>query len=167
MSTPIALDDCCDTFGEFIAFSGITVVYPSWWYEGGWKIVGADKEFKPCDAFYIYMASADTAPIIPSSKTTVSSKELLADWNLISLAALEQLGMGQNQMYVDEALTSIYLVTGDKTGYAQVVSPPADQPSWYYVRDVYPCTVKMQIGKGCWVFMRNAGTFGGFTSTPW
>jgi hypothetical protein len=72
-------------------------------------------------------------------------------------------------MEVNRALTSIYLVLGNRTGYSQVVSPPLHQLGWIYVRDDdkrdWPIPL-MQVGKGYWVFMINPGTLAGFTFTP-
>jgi hypothetical protein len=171
MSTPVELDECCNTLGEFVAFGDIDIdpgscAYYFRCYDQRWIQALSSYVLHPCDAVYIKMAHADTAPIIPTAGNSAAAKELCADWNLVSLAALEQLGMGLSSMYVDDALTSIYLVTGDKTGYAQVVSPPADQESWYYIRDDGP-PPEMVVGKGYWVFMINEGTLGGFTFTPW
>ena len=173
LSTPIALDPCCNQWSEFVALDDGLNIDPgaiSYYFNGAsklWEQVLAGYALYPCDAIYVKMANADTVKIIPSSRPSVASKKLYPGWNLISLAALEQMGMGENQMPVDLALTSIYLVKGDNVGYTEVVSPPAGQDSWYYFRDAKPCDVFMGIGKGCWVYMMHGGTLGGFTCTPW
>lgn len=173
LSTPINLDLCCNQWGEFVALGDGLDLAPgaiSYYFNGAnqlWAQVFAGYVLYPCDAIYVKMAKADTAQIIPSSRPSVASKKLHPGWNLISLASLEQLGVGENQMQVDLALASIYLVTGDKIGYTEVVSPSTGQNNWYYFRDIQPCDVSMEIGKGYWVYMMNGGTLGGFTSTPW
>jgi hypothetical protein len=169
VSTPVALAGCCETWGRFTDFGAVEqgIAYS---FDGAsqlWKQVLPEYRFRPCDAIYVKMANADAAQIVPSSGFSVASKKLYPGWNLISLAALEPMGMGKNEMQVDLALTSIYLVRGNKVGYTEVVSPLAGQDSWYYLRDIQPCDVFMEIGKGCWVYMINGGTLGGFTCTPW
>jgi hypothetical protein len=165
LSTPIALDSCCDTWGEFITLDGGLNIDPesvTYYFDGSaqlWGQVLAGYQLKPCDAIYIKMASADTVTVIPSSLPSVPSKELYPDWNIMSLAALESMG-------VVEALTSIYTVTGDLPGYSQVVSPPLGQPGWSHVRNGVDNPLMIP-GKGYWVFMTNGGTLAGFTFTPW
>jgi uncharacterized repeat protein (TIGR02543 family) len=164
LSTPIALDSCCDTWGEFVALGDGLDVDPeaiTYYYDGStqlWGQVLAGYQLKPCDAIYVKMASADTAPIIPSSLPSGSSKPVYPGWNLVSLAALETMG-------VIEGMSSIYVVTGDLTGYSQVVSPPVDQPAWIYIRGGVDNPLMIP-GKGYWVFMINGGTLAGFTFTP-
>jgi hypothetical protein len=173
LSTPVALDQCCNQWGKFVALGDGLDTDPdaiSYYFNGAsqlWVQVLAGYALYPCDAIYVRMANADTVQIIPSSRFSIASKKLYPGWNLISLAALEQLGMGKNKMKVDLALTSIYLVEGDKSGYAEVVNPPAGYDSWYYLRDTKPCDVSLRIGEGYWVYMINGGTLGGFTLTPW
>ena len=164
LSTPIYLDESCDTWGEVRAFGDgldIDTQAATYYFDGSiqmWGLVLDDYGLKPCDAIYVKMASADTVQVIPSSMPSMSSKELYAGWNLVSLASLESMG-------VIEALTSIYIVTPDLIGYSQVTSPPHCQPGWYYVRDGGDNPILL-VGKGYWVFMINGGTLAGFTFTP-
>jgi hypothetical protein len=168
VSTPIALHPDYDTWGEFIALGdGLAVdeTTPAYYFDSlnqVWHVVLADYRLKSVDAIYVKMAEADKAPIVPSPYPSVPAKRLYPGWNLVGLAALED-------MQVNRALTSIYLVLGDRTGYSQVVSPPLHQLGWIYVRDDdnrgLPIPL-MQVGKGYWVFMINPGTLAGFIFTP-
>jgi len=160
-STPIALAPDFNTWGELVALGGLEVEI-AYYFDGSsqnWGLVLGDYPVVPCDAIYVKMALAGTVPIVPNPDYTgPPTKELYPDWNLVGLAAL-------NDMVVVEALASVYLVTGDLTGYAQVVSPTINAPDdWVYTRDGgSPLVV---IGRGIWVFMINGGTLGGFSSTP-
>jgi hypothetical protein len=165
LSTPIALDQSCDTWGEFVAMGDGLDIDPesiSYYFDSSaqiWGQVLADYPLKPCDAIYVKMASADTATIVPSSLPSIPSKGLYLGWNLVSLAALEDMG-------VIQAMASIYLVTGDLTGYSHVVSPATGQPGWVHDRDGVDNPLMLP-AKGYWVFMVNEGTLAGFTFTPW
>ncbi|MFC1969514.1 hypothetical protein ACFLVF_03405 [Chloroflexota bacterium] len=163
-STPISLDSSCNTWGGFVALGdGLDIDHEAltYYFDGAsqlWGQVLADYELRPCDAIYVKMASSDTTPIISSSKPSVAYKKLYPGWNLISLASLDN-------MFAPDALVSIYMVTGDLTGYSQVVSPNVCQPSWFCIRDGLN-NPAMLVGKGYWGFMINEGTLTGFTFTP-
>jgi hypothetical protein len=162
LSTPVALDSCCDTWGEFIALGdGLDVDPESSAYSFDsstqqWLPVLAEYRLTPCDAIYVKMAKDDIAPIVASSLSSVPVKGLYPGWNLVSLAAPKDMGVG-------EALTSVYNVTNDLRGYNQVISPTVGQPAWIYIRDGEDNPI-MLVGKGYWVFMINSGTMAGFTS---
>ncbi|MFC1969331.1 hypothetical protein ACFLVF_02445, partial [Chloroflexota bacterium] len=164
LSTPITLDLSCDTWGEFVALGDGLDLDPeafTFYFDGAsqlWGQVLTGYQIRPCDAIYVKMASPDTSPIIPSSEPSVATKQLYPGWNLMSLASLDN-------MFVTEALVSIYMVTGDLTGYSQVVSPNLCQPDWFYIKDGMGNPV-MLVGKGYWAFMINGGTMAGFTFTP-
>jgi len=81
-----------------------------------------------CDAIYIKMAESSTAEIIASAQPSVSSKYLYPGWNLVGLASYVD-------MNVADALVSIYTVTGEKTGYSQVISLLLCQEDWVHIRD--------------------------------
>jgi len=161
-SVPIALHPDFDTWGELVAQAGLDVEI-AYYFDGlsqTWGLVQASYPVLPCDAIYVKMASAGTVPIVPNPEQTApATKELYPDWNLVGLANLEDMG-------VVDALASVYLVTGDLTGYIQVLSPAINAPNdWVYVRDGEGNPL-MVVGKGYWVFMINGGTLAGFTSTP-
>ena len=161
-STPIALASGFNTWGDLVALGELEVEV-AYYFDGSsqnWGLVLADYPVVPCDAIYVLMLSPGTVPIVPNPDYTApATKELYPDWNLVGLAALDDMG-------VIEALISVYIVTGDLTGYAQVLSPAINAPNdWVYVRDT-PYLHLMVVGKGFWVFMINGGTLAGFTSTP-
>jgi hypothetical protein len=169
ISTPVALDSCADTLGEFVAMGDpdlhLHETSPIYRYDtqtGTFAIVTDSYPLSPLDAIYVRMAEADIAPIIYSPDTSVPVKEIYPGWNLIGLANL-------NDMPVDDALSSIYKVAGDLTGYTQVVSPLiGNQEAWIYVRDAVS-PPDMLATRGYWIFMLNAPDstdIAGFVFTP-
>ena len=181
-STPFALDPGCDTWEEYVALGdGFTIdtEATAYYFDGENQVYGqvtGSYQLKPCDAIYIKMAEPDTAAILLSPNVSVSSKELYAGWNLVSLAYLpfEDVPV----LPVNEALATVYTVTGDLTGYSLVVNPPVNwwfleqiggsspPELWsYFWRDGADPPV-LYITQGYWVFMINDGTLAGFSSTP-
>jgi len=166
MSTPIALDPATDTWGEFVSLGSpdldIHDTSPAYAFDAGTGAFVAltdSYELNPCDALYVRMAGADIAPIIFSPDVSVPSRSMYAGWNLIGLADLEDKG-------AEETLNSVYIVTGDLTGYIQVVSPPVGgQEAWVQLRDDDTDNL-MEAAKGYWVFMINPGTLAGYAFTP-
>ena len=161
--TPMALADFCDTWGEFIVYNGLPVNPDtmSFYFDASaqiWKIATADYQLNPCESLYVNLLEPATVIIMPSANPSISATAMYPGWNLISLASF-------TDMAAKDALTSIYNVTGDLTGYVQVISPPLCQESWLYIRDG-EISPMMEIGKGYWVFMINGGTLAGFTFTP-
>jgi hypothetical protein len=176
ISTPIALDPACDTWGEYVALGdglALHATSPAYYFNSqtqAWVALTSSYVLKPCDAIYVRMASADTAPILYSPNLSVPSKQLYSGWNLVGLAYLgDILGMKAN-----EALVSVEEVSGGLTGYKLVVSPPVSQSSWIYTGGAIadwngegrPPAGWMLSTEGYWVFMLNNGTLAGFTFTP-
>ncbi|MBA7470173.1 hypothetical protein ES707_05451 [subsurface metagenome] len=133
-------------------------------YDGGWvQIIDANDELVPCDAFYVKMNIPATIDLVPSEeRSDPTTKALSQYWNLVSLANL-------SDMAAEDALASAYLVSGDLSGYAQVVSPSVNGMTWSAVRGPAINTAlgyDMWPGEGYWVFMTNAGTLAGFSFTP-
>jgi uncharacterized repeat protein (TIGR02543 family) len=170
-STPIALDPCCDTWGELAALSGIgddiEIIY--YYYNDGisqnWGNVmtGFHDEVTPLEGFYVKMKSGGTILIVPNPGfTPPPAKELAAGLNLFGLASL----VDRN---VESALVDVYEVTGGLTGYSKVLDPPVNVGSDFvggvFVRDdvVVPT---MRVSKSYWVIMINPGMVYGETSTP-
>ena len=156
LSTPIALDSASDELAEL----GLDMAQ-AYAYSGGiWVLVTtANDNLEACGAFYVNMNSPAIIDFVPSAEITdPTTRTLPAGWSLVSMANL-------GSMTASEAMQTAFLVTGDLTGYAQVVSPAVNQPSWAFLRggssppDMVPC-------KGYWLFMNNAGKLAGFTSTP-
>ena len=178
MSTPVALDPACDTWGEYVDLGdGLDVhaTSPAYRFNSqtqAWVALTSDDTLDPCDAIYVRMASDDVAAIVYSPNVSVPSKELYSGWNLVSLARLEEDGMPAN-----EALVTVEEVAGGLTGYKLVVSPSVNaEPPWIYIAgdSIEPWTDPelpqpdgwMWITSGYWVFMLNDGTLAGFTFTP-
>jgi len=175
ISTPIALDPGADTWGEYAALGdGLDVhaTSPAYYFDSqtqAWVALTSDYALKPCDAIYVRMASADTAPILYSPNLSVPSKQLYSGWNLVGLAYIADIGLKAN-----EALVSVEEVSGGLTGYKLVVSPSVNQPSWIYTGGAIadwdgegsPPDGWMLRTYGYWVFMLNDGTLAGFTFTP-
>jgi len=167
-STPVALDSACDEWDEYVALGdGLNIhgTSPAYAYDptvpGGWvPLIGEDDDYrlKPCDAIYVRMAEPDIAAILYSPEPTVPTKDVYQGWNLVGLASLDP-------MFANNALTSLYMVTSDLTGYSVVISPPLAQSPWTLVRGGSPQI--MQPTRGYWVFMENGpDTLAGFTFTP-
>jgi hypothetical protein len=175
ISTPIALDPACDTWGEYAALGdglALHATSPAYYFNSqtqAWVALTSDYALKPCDAIYVRMASADTAPILYSPNLSVPSKWLYSGWNLVGLAYVDDVGLKAS-----EALVSVEEVSGGLTGYKLVVSPPVNQLSWIYTGGAIadwdgegqPPSGWMLRTNGYWVFMLNDGTLAGFTFTP-
>jgi len=175
ISTPIALDPSADTWGEYVALGdGLDVhaTSPAYYFNSqtqAWVALTSSYALNPCDALYIRMASADTAPILYSPNLSVPSRELYAGWNLVGLAYTAGTGLKAN-----ETLVSVAEVTGGLTGYKLVVSPSLNPSSWIYSSGAIadwdgegqaPDGWMLRT-YGYWVFMLNDGTLAGFTFTP-
>ena len=157
LSVPVVLDEEYNTWGEFKDKNGLLLdpEAPGYYYDSSaalWRVVGPDYVLRPLEAIFIRVADSCTALIVPTDSPTASSRQLKHGWNLIGLAAYEN-------MDVKEALDSVYYAEGTQNprGYTHVVSPNLPcQTYWYYIRDseVDPVPV-MEIGKGYWVWMVN------------
>ena len=175
ISTPVALDPACDTWGEYVALGdGLDVhdVNPAYSFNGqtqAWVALTSGYNLKSCDAVYVRMSSADTAPVLYSPSVSVASKQLYSGWNLVGLAYLDGAGLK-----ADEALVSVSEVSGGLTGYKLAISPSVNQSAWIYTGgaiDDWDGEGQAPDGwmlrtYGYWVFMLNDGTLGGFTFTP-
>jgi hypothetical protein len=176
-STPIALDEQCNTWGEYKAL-GVDLALASgssaYYFDGvTWQNVLPSYELTPCDAIYINMASAQTSPILFSPGTSAPSKALVAGWNLVSASYINSMDSPtiSTGVAVQTALASIYYVTGtNNIGYSQAVSPAVGgQTAWSSVRGPAIDTVTGQTMKPCkgyWVYMTNPGTLAGTVFTP-
>jgi hypothetical protein len=162
-STPIALDECVDTWGEFKAVNSLDVEV-ALYYDGEeeiWVICQDADLLKVLEGYYICMASAGTAGIIPNPNNTAPPvKTLVAGLNCIGVASF-------NPVDAKTLLASVYEV--NSIGYTLVINPPlngaGDWNNMVYLRDgENPPT--MNLGKAYWVNMLNPGDLVGFTSTP-
>jgi len=178
LSTPIALDPACDTWGDYVALGDpdlhIHATTPAYSFNaqtGAFVAFTGTYQLKPCDAIYVRMAEPDIAAILFSPNVSVPSKSVYTGWNLVSLAWLPSNPKGEGLPVID-ALASICMVPGSPIGaigYSQVVSPPMNQEPWIctHVIDSWMGGDNlMRPTKGYWVFMINNGTLAGFTFTP-
>ncbi|GAH91661.1 unnamed protein product, partial [marine sediment metagenome] len=128
ISTPIALDPGCDTWGEYVDLGdglAIDTEATTYYFDGeiqDYVQVLGTYPLKPCDAIYVKMAEDDVAAILLSPSVSVPSKELYAGWNLVSLAWLPTSMEDVYGLPADEALITVEEVTGSLTGYKLVVS---------------------------------------------
>ncbi len=164
-STPISLDSSHNTLSTILAGLSYDQVYGFDSSTQSWRTLTGSYELKPCDAIYIHMTSAGTISLVVNQALTFPpTRSLFSGWNLISLAYL-------SEMKANEALASVYQVTGGLAGYTQVLSPAiGNQTGWTYVTGQTIADTGtngwMQPAEGYWVFMVNAGTLAGFTTTP-
>ncbi|MBA7713739.1 hypothetical protein ES703_122749 [subsurface metagenome] len=173
ISTPIALDPDCDTWGEYIALGdglAIDTEATTYYFDGeiqDYVQVLGTYRLEPCDAIYVKMAADDVAAILLSPSVSVPSKELYAGWNLVSLAWLDPVLYAKS---ADEALVTVEEVAGGLNGYKLVVSLSVNayESPWIYIAGDDPSLPDdfMWITSGYWVFMLNDGTLAGFTFTP-
>ncbi|MCK4721947.1 MAG: hypothetical protein KAT75_01525, partial [Dehalococcoidia bacterium] len=181
ISTPIALDPGCDTWGEYVDLGdglAIDTLATTYYFDGeiqDYVQVLGTYRLEPCDAIYVKMAADDVAAILYSPSVSVPSKELYAGWNLVSLAWLDPVVYA---MHANEALVTVEEVAGGLTGYKLVVSPGVNayESAWIYIAggsielwtdpEALPPDGWMWVNSGYWVFMLNDGTLAGFTFTP-
>ena len=180
-STPIALDEQADTWGEYEAL-GVPLDMAggndAYWFNAstpGWETVTDSYVLRPVDAIYIKVASNQEAPILFSPTYSAPSKDLYAGWNLVSASYFAVLNTPSlTTVSAVDALASVYNVAGaNNLGYSQVVSPAVNQTAWNGVRGTainnftdVSGTSAMIPTKGYWVFMTNAGTLAGTVFTP-
>ena len=165
---------------HYTVVEGVRDYTPIYYYDSdpaspdfGWRQATELTKVNPVDAYYIRMMESDSIPILFSPDLSVPSKKLYHGWNLVGCAYMDVM-FGEEGQPIETALATIAKVSspaGDVTGYAQVVSPPVNQPSWIFIPpDTYipPEAVgeMILIGRGYWVFMENPGTLAGLTFTP-
>jgi len=177
ISTPIALDPACDTWGDYKTLGdglAVDTGATTYYFDAENQVYGQvldTYQLEPCEAIYVKMASADTAAILYSPNVSVPSRTLYAGWNLVGLAYLGEEVPG---LKANEALISVAEVTGGLTGYSVVVSPSVNQTPWIYTGGAIADWDGegsapdgwMLPTYGYWVFMLNDGTLAGFTFTP-
>jgi len=168
LSTPVKLISTADSIDELIP-AHMTIGY--YYYDGEWVQVTTDV-LNPCDAFYIKMSIAtDVLLKFDASAWTTPSKDLVAGWNLMSLAYLDSSGK-----HADDAVASVLLDSAGLPGYSQVISPSQNATqtdmygtsgaSWAYSSGETWTAGTMYAGLGYWVYMQNAATLAGFEITP-
>ncbi|MCK4724053.1 MAG: right-handed parallel beta-helix repeat-containing protein, partial [Dehalococcoidia bacterium] len=165
-STPIAPDTATDTIGKALDLwtvegSGNLGLAYYYGYDSkeetqAWISANADTALTPLQAVYLNMTAAATIDVVFStSYSEIPSKTMYADWNLIGLAELYDMG-------AEGALASAYYVAGaNNIGYSQVVSPATGQTGWINSRgaaiDTSIGSEKMLPCLGYWVYMINSG----------
>jgi len=165
LSTPILLAADSDTLGQIFGtdVDYIDISY-SWDAEiEDWDLLTNDYELLPLYGIYVKISSGTSATAVFTPSEELSwppTRELQPGLNLIGPAPVLD---DSPDMPLDEALASI-LVAGEFWGYTMVISPQHNQPSWTYglggdIEDLMPF-------QGYWVFMENADTLCGFSTTP-
>ena len=156
---------------------------------GTWKTVGNGTQMNPIDGYYVRMMAPDSIPLLWSPNLSAPSKYLYAGWNLVGYSYMPLGGPGTEGISssLETALKTIETVpsaAGDVKGYAQVVSPSANQYPFIYIPPSAGETegtyiepqlqagqqaktqCKLVVGRGYWVFMVNPGRLAGLTFTP-
>ena len=166
-STPIALDDTVDTWGELVNFSpglipGETVGAAVEWNGSEWVAAG---ELTPLKGIYVFVIEPTCAILLASADDSWPTRSLSGGWNLV----------GPNPPFCDygmevyAALRSIEETSGGLPGYTQIISPPVSgQDSWYWVPGMSGPgdSPWMTNGKAYWVWMENPDILVGFGFTP-
>jgi hypothetical protein len=164
-STPVALDPDLDTLNDLLPGNTYDVAFGFDAVSQSWKLLNGASQVQPCQAIYIKMKESRTVPLTENTNLTSPPCTVLsAGWNLVGLANLQSLK-------ANEALVSVYEVTGGLIGYSQVVSQGVgSQKAWVYIRDQIISPVEdsgwLQPFRGYWVFMVNPGILAGFSTTP-
>ena len=163
-STPIALHDCNDTWGEFIAANklDVAIIYGYDAATESWVSADDGDKIEPLYGFYVRTTAAGLAHVVPSADfTPMPTRELSRGVHLIGPAP-----DSLTDIDAVSALDSVYTVDGGNTGYTMAVSPFVNSPNnWAYVRDAIDPPM-MSIGRACWLVMENAGELAGSSSTP-
>jgi hypothetical protein len=163
-SIPIALDPAMDTWGEFVTSNGLSVDAVLYYDSVGhlWVGVQEDDMVELLQGYYILMADAGTAEIIPNpNQTPPPTRMLVQGLNCIGIAAL-------HNPDVAEYLSTIY-ISNDGIGYTLVlnpaINPNAGWTNGVYIRDALN-SPEFMVGKAYWVHMMNPIELVGWTQTP-
>ncbi len=117
----------------------------------------------PLEGILINSSEAHVARVsISTINTTPATKSLSSGWNLVGTASL----LTATTMPADEALISAFVTSSGQVGYNQVVSPSINATTFAWTRGDTSGIPTLNRWKGYWVFMENADTLAGFSSTP-
>ena len=126
-------------------------------------IIGASSNapLLPTEAIYVESKSAHDATLVyEDDQSGPPARPLSKDWNLFGLA----LPLGQATMAADDALISVFTAPGGVDGYSIVLSPSINPDPFILTRPVGDKALTVE--RGYWVFMENADTLAGFSTTP-
>ena len=98
--------------------------------------------------------------IVQDAQTSPPSRLLSAGWNLFSLAV----PLDQTTMDAKGALISVNETAASDPGYQIVVSPTINPDPFILTRPL--AAQDLTRSRGYWVFMKNADTLAGFSTTP-
>ena len=165
-STPIALADSVNHWGDLVDFSSLVYTEAFWWDptanegDGGWAQVLDADAVEPLNGMYIKMPADGNILLLTSMNDRLPTRDLAPGWNLI----------GPNPVFYDSCVsvdTAVSSIIGEEgNGYAFVMSPQVGgQESWVWSGNE-PYVPTMTSGYAYWVWMNNADTLAGFGFTP-
>lgn len=174
LSTPVPLISSADSVQELISEDDMEIGY---YYDAtGWHQITDTYVLSPCDAVYVKMDAITYVLLkFDAGAFTTPSKDLVAGWNLASLAYLGYTSAA-TAMHADDAVASVALDSAGLPGYGQVVSPSLNASqtdiygltgtSWAVASGQDGVDDEMYAGLGYWIYMQNAATLAGFEITP-
>ncbi len=120
-----------------------------------------DAALLPTEAIYVESKSAHGATLIfEDGQSGPPSRAVSAGWNLFGLAVPRD----QTTMDAKAALISLLVAPGGGDGYTIVVSPSINPDPFILTFPL--ATQDLTRSRGYWVFMENADTLAGFSTTP-
>jgi hypothetical protein len=128
-----------------------------------WSQLVSTSTVLPLEGILINSSEAHVARLSVSTiNTTPPTKALSAGWNLVGTASL----LSSANTAANEALISAFSTPSGLVGYNQVVSPSINSTAFAWTRGDTSSIPTLNRWKGYWVFMENADTMAGFSSTP-
>ncbi len=173
LSTPLPLAGNSNQWNEIIANSGNLSYGAAHMYDADTGFSGSMSSsnttyLDPLDAVVIKMSERGLVTLRVSTEVHPPGTRVLKQgWNLMGAA----MSITDRDLEMWKVLVSVAYTNDGKVGYDQVVSPPlASQPPWVYVRGQDEESgfewQKMDFGRAYWIYMENADTMAGFSSTP-
>ena len=141
----------------------VTIAYRYNAATAAWVQIVTGNTVLPLEGILISSSQAHTATLFISTVNIVPpTKALSAGWNLVGTTPV----LSSTTMAADEALISVFSTASGLVGYNQVVSPSINTTTFSWTRGDTTGIPTLDRWKGYWVFMENADTMAGFSSTP-